>query len=226
MVTGTLGGRPWGNRRWLVLAPHPDDETLGAGALIAQAAAQDRFAALVYLTDGSGSHPCSDGCAGRLIAVRRREAALALFRLTGSRKHVPVHLDWQDARPAKLGSMEFHQSVCALAALCRQLRVDAIAVTALHEPHCDHAAAAQLAYAAGRSAKRQVIVAEFCVWSSRPTGRLIRVIRTEAMPPGKRRAALRSHRSQLTASYGQGFRLPAEKQRMPARDTLYVWRHR
>jgi hypothetical protein len=44
VVTASLADRPWRSLRWLVLAPHADDETLGAGALIAQAEATGHFA--------------------------------------------------------------------------------------------------------------------------------------------------------------------------------------
>lgn len=224
MVTASLADRPWRSLRWLVLAPHADDETLGAGALIAQAEAAGHFAGLVYLTDGSGSHPAAERGAQRLICVRRREGAGALSRLTGSRRNRPFHLGWKDAAPAAPGSSKFDRSVMTLASFCVQLRVDAIAVTARHEPHCDHAAAAELAYAVKGRAKRRIVVAEYCVWADRPEPRRYRAIRSDAMSPGLRRYALQAHRSQLTASHGHGFRLPKAMQRMAARDTLFVER--
>ena len=46
-----LGGRPL-----LVLAPHPDDESLGCGALLAHGLAGPG-AHVACLTDGAASHP-------------------------------------------------------------------------------------------------------------------------------------------------------------------------
>lgn len=225
MVTRTpqhsLSARPWRGLRWLILAPHPDDETLGAGALIAQAAGADRLAGVVYLTDGSGSH---ESQSRRLVHTRKREAAVALHRLTGSRTCAPVHLGWQDAAPAQPDSAPFDRACRLLAALCRRWRVDALAVTALHEPHCDHAAAARLACAVQRRASRRLVIAEYIVWGEALDGRTHRAIGTMPMLPGTRRHALRAHRSQLTASHGPGFRLPADRQRMPTRDILYLRR--
>ncbi|HEX2943304.1 MAG TPA: PIG-L family deacetylase, partial [Rhodopila sp.] len=43
----------------LILAPHPDDESLGCGGLIATAVAAGRAPLVVILTDGAGSHPNS-----------------------------------------------------------------------------------------------------------------------------------------------------------------------
>lgn len=220
----TVNGRRWRSLRWLILAPHADDETLGAGALIAQTAKSGRLAGMVYVTDGSGSHATQRGLWGRLVNVRRREAATALHRLTGARDHIPVHIGWKDAAPAAPGEQLFDHSCRALVALCQRWRVDALAVTALHEPHCDHAAAAQLAYAVQARSKHRMVVAEYVVWADAPGRRTHRSIATAPMLQGLRRQALRAHRSQLTASHGEGFRLPKSHQRMSARDVLYVRR--
>jgi LmbE family N-acetylglucosaminyl deacetylase len=215
---------PWRDRRWLVLAPHPDDETLGVGALIAHTGAAGRLAAIVYLTDGAGSHSPYDGRTGRLIALREREAGLALRRLTGARSIAPLFLRWKDASPEQAGSPAFEQSRRKLAALCTRLRVDVLATTASQEPHCDHAAAAQLARAVQASAKRRLTIAEYLVWGAPPAGRTHRTVMTKPMQPGGRRSALAAHRSQLTASHGIGFRLPKDKRTMTPHDVLYVRR--
>jgi LmbE family N-acetylglucosaminyl deacetylase len=47
-----VSGFPPG-RRWLVLAPHPDDEVMGPGATLAQAAARGLEVKVVVVTDGS-----------------------------------------------------------------------------------------------------------------------------------------------------------------------------
>lgn len=55
-----IGARPVDPRlRWLILSPHPDDETLGAGAVVSEAAKAGRLAGVAYLTDGGASHRLS-----------------------------------------------------------------------------------------------------------------------------------------------------------------------
>lgn len=217
LAAQSLSARPWRSLRWLVVAPHPDDETLGAGALIAQTARERRFAGLVYLTDGSGSHDVKKG----LVATRKREARLALARLTGQPSIVPLHLDWQDAAPAPGNGSRHAATRRSLVALCHRRRVDAIAVTAGTEPHCDHEAAFELVRTVRGLAKRPLLIAQYLVWATTVDPRQ-RPVRTAPMLPGIRRHALQAHRSQLTASRGAGFRLPAQRRRMPERDLLYV----
>jgi LmbE family N-acetylglucosaminyl deacetylase len=227
MVMGRSGAhpltaRPWRALRWLVIAPHPDDETLGTGALIAHMAKAGKFAGLVYLTDGSGSHPLKDGKAGSIVATRQREGRQALRRLAGLQLKAPLCLGWKDATPEVPGSVLFGRSYRKLAALCGRLRVDVLATTAPHEPHCDHIAAAGLAHAVRIRSRGRITVAEYCVWGEAPSSLTHKTLVTPSMSPGVRRYALAAHRSQLTASHGPGFRLPKNKRSMAPHDLLYV----
>ncbi len=223
MVTRSLcaNARPVDPRlRWLVLAPHPDDETLGAGAIVAQAAGGGRLAGVAYLTDGSASHDLGLAKRRDLVSTRKREASGALQRLAGRRAPRPVHLDWNDAKPESSGSALFESSRRKLGTLIARRGVTAIAVTALNEPHCDHRAAAELAYLCASDAGHHVSVFEYLVWSDAPSRGMAAYVTAE-MRIGVRRLALARHRSQLTGLMGDGFRLPRERLSMPARDMLF-----
>lgn len=72
-------GVPGHVERLVVLSAHPDDETLGAGGLIALAAAAGLEVDVVVATDGSASHPGSPThTPGDLATLRAREVADAL----------------------------------------------------------------------------------------------------------------------------------------------------
>lgn len=214
-----LSSSPWTAARWLVIAPHPDDETLGAGALIAETARSGRLYGIVYLTDGTGSHP--PGTAG-LARARQREAGHALHRLGGDWSMIDW-LGWKDANPHPRDSLEFRRAAQRLGAWLRDRRIDAIAVSDVQEHHCDHVAAWHLAQAAIRHARRGVTLFSYHVWGTAP-GEACRRYHTCRMPPARRRHALRAHRSQLSPLFGVGFRLDTRKQRMPAADCLTLRR--
>ncbi|WP_454886657.1 PIG-L deacetylase family protein [Sphingomonas oryzagri] len=219
MIASRLSSSVWHNARWLVIAPHPDDETLGAGALIAETARDRRLGGIVYLTDGTGSHPPDTR---RLAVARRREAGHALRRLGGVGLAI-YYLGWQDAHPHPTGSPAYLRDVLRLAAWARARRIDAIAVTDRDEHHCDHVAAYHLARAAISAARRPMALFSYHVWGD-PPGEHVQRFRTSAVLPGRRRHALRAHRSQLSPLFGDGFRLDVTKQRMPATDTLSLRR--
>jgi LmbE family N-acetylglucosaminyl deacetylase len=63
--------------RALVVAPHPDDETLACGGLMAELAARGTDVQVVAVTDGEASHPGRQG----LGALRRGEQDRALGAL-------------------------------------------------------------------------------------------------------------------------------------------------
>ncbi len=83
-----MKARPWTDARLLdvmvdrlvVLAAHPDDETLGAGGLISAAEAAGIDVSIVVATDGEASHPGAADAAG-LGARRRLELVAALGEL-------------------------------------------------------------------------------------------------------------------------------------------------
>ncbi|MCC4234126.1 PIG-L family deacetylase [Sphingobium soli] len=220
MKAEPLAQSRWAQARWLVLVPHPDDETLGAGALIAHCVANHRLGGIVFLTDGAGSHP--EGTP-RLAATRRREAHNAVGRL-GAKAIPTIWMGWRDAHPHSSDSKIFRRDAGRLAALLRWHRIDAIAVSDKSEAHCDHVAAYRLADAALRGARRPIALFAYHVWSEPP--RHTRRIATPAMPVGQRRHALLAHRSQMSPVIGKGFRLPREKLRMAARDFLTLRRDR
>jgi LmbE family N-acetylglucosaminyl deacetylase len=136
-----------GRGRILILAPHPDDESLGCGGLIAACCAADRPPFVLVLTDGTGSHPRSRLYpAARLKDTRQMEArrAMAILGLGPSRS---AFLDLPDtAAPHDGAALE--RAVAAIAARARAIGCTTIAAPWQHDPHCDHLAAHRMAEAA------------------------------------------------------------------------------
>ena len=66
------------DRPFIVVAPHPDDESLACGGLIADACRQGLRGKVVIVSDGAGSHPNSKAYPpDRLRALREEEARRA-----------------------------------------------------------------------------------------------------------------------------------------------------
>jgi LmbE family N-acetylglucosaminyl deacetylase len=68
-------------RRLVVVAPHPDDEVLGAGGLLQYMTSVGVEAVLVAVTDGEASHPGDRAFGQDLSAIRAIETQVALIRL-------------------------------------------------------------------------------------------------------------------------------------------------
>lgn len=185
---------------WLVIAPHPDDEALGAGGLIASLAQRGAALKVAFLTDGAGSHVDAPGWSACRVAALRASEARAALRTLGV-KEPAVALGWRDATPHARDSRAFARTVRRLVALCRRARVTRVVTTWDGDPHCDHQAAAQVVRAVARSIGVKAMF--YCVWGwtrDDVEQALARVQPTVLRAPQHRgavRRALACHRSQL-----------------------------
>lgn len=129
-------------RRFLVLAPHPDDESLGCGGIIAEACARGRPPLVAILTDGAASHAKSrDWPPERLAALRAQEAryAVACLGLPAERLILLGTPDG-DAPHGGVAAVALAARLAVLADGC-----DAILTCWRHDPHGDHVAAWRIA---------------------------------------------------------------------------------
>ncbi|HSP52801.1 MAG TPA: PIG-L family deacetylase [Cryobacterium sp.] len=152
-------------RRLVVVAAHPDDETLGAGGLIARAARAGVPVTVVVLTNGEASHPrSSTHDPARLAALRRVEVTAAVAALAPAA--LVRLLDLPDGSLA--GRLEEATQAISAEIGAGGPGTWLVAPWSL-DGHPDHAAAAEAARHATR--ERQVSLFEYPIWAwhwSRP----------------------------------------------------------
>lgn len=130
---------PDGNRL-VVVAPHPDDETLMAGGLVHDAVRAGRRVLVVAVSDGEGSHPGSARWpVPELRAVRAAERHSALAELAGA----------SDVAVVRLGLPDGGITADAVRPRLVELmaRTDTIVVPWRYDGHPDHEAVAEAALA-------------------------------------------------------------------------------
>jgi LmbE family N-acetylglucosaminyl deacetylase len=128
-------------RRALILAPHPDDESLGCGGLIAAACAANLPPAIAIMTDGAASHPDSrEFPPARLRAIREAEATRALRILGLEKGHIRFMRYADAALPATV------EAVDRAIAFGRAKQCGIVIGPWAGDPHCDHQAAAAIAF--------------------------------------------------------------------------------
>jgi LmbE family N-acetylglucosaminyl deacetylase len=142
----------------VVVAPHPDDETLGCGGTIARKRAHGAAVQLVAMTDGGRSHA---GLMSRdaLSAVRRDELTAAAAALgVGA-----AQTSWLGFPDGELAS--FHeQAVVRLTAIFVERQVGQIFVPLPNGEHPDHIAARSIALEAARRSGLALVVFEYPIW--------------------------------------------------------------
>ena len=147
-------------RRVVIVAPHPDDEVLAVGGLLAQLAPLSREMLIVAVTDGTASHPASTVWpAQRLAQERPLESRRAWERLG-------LDVDGS-AHAVRLGFADGGlRSSCGLLArtLSALLRpTDVVFTTWRHDGHPDHEATGQACAAAAACCGARLI--EVPVWA-------------------------------------------------------------
>jgi LmbE family N-acetylglucosaminyl deacetylase len=201
----------------LILAPHPDDESLGCGGLIAACVAAGRPPLVVILTDGAGSHPNSKSFPpARLRACRAQEVRDAVGIL-GLGEDRLVFLNQPDAA-APIDGPGFEAVMATLLALIgKEPRCSAIVAPWRYDPHCDHEAAALLGVAVAAGAGIKHIAYPVWGWTLAADAAIPEtVIGGFRLDIGRflvaKRDAIQAHRSQygdLITDDPEGFRLPA-----------------
>jgi len=141
---------PLSGRHVMIVAAHPDDETLGAGACLGDA----KRITLVHSTDGSRSHlkAISKGFATREHYGRARQAELRQAFLLLSVEKCFVSLDIRDQRVA------FHiaETARALGRIFVERNPDLIVTHAFEGGHPDHDATAMAVHLAWRTLKESM----------------------------------------------------------------------
>jgi LmbE family N-acetylglucosaminyl deacetylase len=200
----------------VVVAPHPDDESLACGGLIAEACAEGRPTRVVVVSDGTGSHPASKTYPkARLRDLRESEARQAV-------KELGLDLD-KNIEFLRLpdrfvpGDGPFTEwAVERIVACAEEIRAAALFVSWRHDPHCDH----QASYGLARTAHRRLTAVElfeYTVWGAAlPAATPVEPAGGFRLEIGRhlarKRRAIDAHRSQTTnliADDPNGFRLTA-----------------
>ncbi|MCG6113993.1 MAG: PIG-L family deacetylase [Mesorhizobium sp.] len=189
----------------LVVAPHPDDETLGCGGLIAAACRDNQRVHIVFVTEGGASHPNSiEWPREKLAEQREAEASEALERL-GAGHQPRSFLRLKDAAMPAAGTPSYRRALCALVAILHGLRPKLVVLPWRRDPHCDHRDSWQLTIDALAGAGLTPEIYEYAIWldkfgqpADRPSVGEIEELRLDVSGDlAAKRHALQAHRSQL-----------------------------
>lgn len=196
--TATLAAaRPWcpASTGIVVVAPHPDDEAILFGGLIAGAAGRQVPVRVLAVTDGEAAYP-HDIDADRLATLRRREQASAVTHL-GLAPSAVTRLGIPD------GEVAGHEAalVDAVTAAIGP-EVDLVVAPWEHDHHTDHEACGRATRRAVARCGRRVTSVFGLFWAllrsePPPDLPLVALTLTPCVLEAKRRA-IDSHASQVT----------------------------
>lgn len=148
----------------LVFAPHPDDESLGCGGTIALLRSMGNMVHVVFVSDGSMSHPGSRKFpADVLSGLRKKEALNALFHMAVPAEQV-IFLGLKDGDVPARGGAGFNPAVEMIHTHLERIRPDTVVVPWRRDTHADHRACWQLVTDAILLLSKKPIVLEYPLW--------------------------------------------------------------
>lgn len=193
------------NGTTLIFAPHQDDESLGCGALVARKRNAGLPVHVVFITDGSASHPNHPTLTPRQIADIRAAEARAALRQLGVESNAIHFLQAQDGGLPQLAPGVRQDLIGRIEQLLREIRPDEIFLPCSPDGSSEHEAAFTIVIEAVRRAAQGSEIWQYPVWSwwnplllarHLTVFGLCRSQRAEDFQPIKLRA-LRQYRSQL-----------------------------
>lgn len=190
----------------LVVAPHPDDESLGCGGTIARLRQRGQVVHVVFVSDGTMSHPNSPGYPANRLRQLRESEALEALRLLAVSAEQATFMRLKDRQVPTPGSPGFADAVALVQTILTQVGPATVFVPWRRDPHPDHRASWQILNSAIMSQQNPPRVLEYPIWlwelgqqPDMPTPGEVRVWRVPTMSVRKQRnEAIAAHRSQVT----------------------------
>lgn len=210
MPAHTLAGLPAfsASTRLLVIAPHPDDETIATGGLIQQVRGAGGEVKILLLTAGD-NNPWPQrwlerrwriGAVDRQRWARRRsEELLHALASLGIRPASLETLNWPDMGVTNMLLQSPDRAVATVADAIARFTPDLIALPSLYDHHPDHSAAHVLVRLALVDRAEPPALLAYLVHGDAGTRPCVQIDPTPAQMTNKC-AALQAHRSQVALS--------------------------
>lgn len=148
----------------VVIAPHPDDETLGCGGLIASLVRNGTRVHTIFVTDGSSSHRHSKLWPPHRLALQRQQEAADALSALGAGDQPRSFLSLKDANMPARGEPGYEAALNAIMAILAELRPELVLAPWRRDPHCDHRDAWTLVTDALQRSGQASDLLEYTIW--------------------------------------------------------------
>lgn len=184
----------------LIVAPHPDDDVIGAGGMMALLARNSRAVFSLYVTDGRNSRAAQLAAAKKKMAIARRREALAALKIVKACGAVFLNYGSEELRDTKRG-----EAVHAIQDVLLFFRPEAVYIPAPLDRHPTHQTVLRLTLTALRSIRGFAPkLFGYSVWGGVYGVRGLQTVDISSVVNLKKRA-IRMHRSQIACkAYDEG----------------------
>jgi LmbE family N-acetylglucosaminyl deacetylase len=148
----------------LVVAPHPDDETLGCAGAIALLRQQGHTVKILVMSDGTQSHPNSRKYPASALKPLRESETRCAMRILGIESSHITFLQLPDGAVPKAGAVNFRAAVEQCCGYLANVNPKIIFAPWRADPHPDHRATYQILGAALAQTQCCPRVIEYPIW--------------------------------------------------------------
>ncbi|MGF1480166.1 MAG: PIG-L deacetylase family protein [Cyanophyceae cyanobacterium] len=202
----------------LVVAPHPDDETLGCGGAIALLQHLAHPVKVLVVSDGIQSHPNSRRFPAAVLRAVREQETLAAMTVLGVAAEAVTFLRLPDGAVPTAANAQFSEALSRCQSYLFRLAPTIVFLPWRHDPHRDHRATWQLLQAAIDTLSLSPRLLEYPIWDWDPQQRRdMASVRAWRLDIGSvcrlKQQAIAQYRSQTTDLIDddpEGFRLTPE----------------
>jgi LmbE family N-acetylglucosaminyl deacetylase len=132
----------------LVVAPHPDDETLGCGGAIALLRSLNCAVQVLVISDGTMSHPNSVKYPATVLRALREAETRSALSILGVEAAAITFLRLQDGAISTLESSDIRSAIASCRTSLAEFAPKTIFLPWRHDPHSDHRATWNLIHSA------------------------------------------------------------------------------
>ena len=155
------------NSTALVVAPHPDDETLGCGGAIALLRQLDIAVRVVVVSDGTKSHPNSKTYPPTALKKLREQESLAALAILGVTPEAVTFFGMPDGAVPSfdgVGEDEYQTAIVLCQRYLQDIKPSVVFLPWRKDPHPDHRASWQLFVTAINSLNNPPCIIEYPIW--------------------------------------------------------------
>ncbi len=148
----------------LVIAPHPDDESLGCGGLLALLSQYQQPTQILFVSDGTASHPHSRAYPPQRLRALRELEALAALAALGVQSSQATFLHLPDRQVPGAGTTGFADALARISSVVQDQLPATVVLPWERDPHPDHRASWQLVQAACQTLPQPPRILEYPIW--------------------------------------------------------------
>jgi LmbE family N-acetylglucosaminyl deacetylase len=144
----------------LIVAPHPDDETLGCGGAIALLRSLNCDVRVLVISNGTLSHPNSQKYPAPVLQALRESETLEALTMLGVNPNDVTFCGMQDGSI----STQYNSAIASCSDYLREIAPQIIFLPWRYDPHPDHRATSKLIHTALGNLDLSPRIIEYPIW--------------------------------------------------------------